>query len=619
MGLTHSVSSKHQQQRAKPGYRCASVSMQGYRPEMEDAHVIRLYEPTARTAGGKAVGDGKQQEKDGSSSSASPAGGGGDGDSGSAALGPGLFGVFDGHCGKRASAFCAHAASAIVQENVLKTEKLADVLMSPELTPHLPHRSTRYSPQEVAQSPMGPVFSVDPKDLPEPIIVTENSTQNDVHESLKRATVQLDAEFFRAQLGIPDGTTSVWVLASYDDSAFDLADEDAAGSADSDGDGDGDKRASSSGDPPRNMLGKIPGDGHVLNAAMGVDGEGGVCTTLGSDLGGGMNPSDSMVDSDDGAEQGTVAAPVWRNEEVLKSGGSRQILMHVVNSGDSRALLLRPSTGEWIALTKDHKPEDPVEHARIVAAGGHVADNRVDGDLALSRAIGDVRFKQTPLTSDFKQQKVTPWPDVVSRRALPGDVLFVACDGYFEAASNADIMSALQLAIVETEGDLSEALRFVTDFSLDRGSKDNMTALAVEFTGETDFNSVNTPAVEERDGLKLLKEVPRYADLDWFLPGPYKVYAPTRGSGFHRSFFEDAMTCRFTEPEVWSMVNELPSGADSQYDDAEEPKGIRQLIDPRVGFGGNVSRVLLPEVEHELDEEAWLFRYVRESGEDLSD
>ena len=49
--------------------------------------------------------------------------------------------------------------------------------------------------------------------------------------------------------------------------------------------------------------------------------------------------------------------------------------------------------GKAEALSVDHKPADQYERARIENAGGFVEFNRVNGNLALSRAVGDFAFK----------------------------------------------------------------------------------------------------------------------------------------------------------------------------------------------------------------------------------
>jgi protein phosphatase 2C family protein 2/3 len=56
------------------------------------------------------------------------------------------------------------------------------------------------------------------------------------------------------------------------------------------------------------------------------------------------------------------------------------------NAGDSRAVLCR--AGKALDLSIDHKPFLDSERARIEAAGGFVMLGRVNGNLALSRAIG---------------------------------------------------------------------------------------------------------------------------------------------------------------------------------------------------------------------------------------
>jgi len=63
------------------------------------------------------------------------------------------------------------------------------------------------------------------------------------------------------------------------------------------------------------------------------------------------------------------------------------------NAGDSRSFIrLFDDTTE--ALSEDHKPDDPKESSRIAAAGGYVAEGRVNGNLNLSRAIGDLEYKR---------------------------------------------------------------------------------------------------------------------------------------------------------------------------------------------------------------------------------
>lgn len=69
------------------------------------------------------------------------------------------------------------------------------------------------------------------------------------------------------------------------------------------------------------------------------------------------------------------------------------------------------------------------EKARICAAGGFVDFGRVNGNLALSRAIGDFEFKKS---ADLppEQQIVTAFPDVTVHDQTDDDEFIVlACDG----------------------------------------------------------------------------------------------------------------------------------------------------------------------------------------------
>lgn len=61
----------------------------------------------------------------------------------------------------------------------------------------------------------------------------------------------------------------------------------------------------------------------------------------------------------------------------------------VANAGDSRCLLIKKNW-DTIWLTEDHKPECPKELEWIIKAKGFVSDGRVNSNLNLSRAIGDL-------------------------------------------------------------------------------------------------------------------------------------------------------------------------------------------------------------------------------------
>lgn len=72
--------------------------------------------------------------------------------------------------------------------------------------------------------------------------------------------------------------------------------------------------------------------------------------------------------------------------------------LYLGNLGDSSSVLAVADNGVLRGhyISKDHKPNDPQERARIEAAGGIVVGDRVRGPVSainMSRAIGDFTFK----------------------------------------------------------------------------------------------------------------------------------------------------------------------------------------------------------------------------------
>lgn len=66
--------------------------------------------------------------------------------------------------------------------------------------------------------------------------------------------------------------------------------------------------------------------------------------------------------------------------------------VYCANAGDSRCVL--SNGGKAIEMSYDHKPNNTLEKLRIEKAGGYVEDNRVNGVIGLSRAFGDLEYKQ---------------------------------------------------------------------------------------------------------------------------------------------------------------------------------------------------------------------------------
>lgn len=75
----------------------------------------------------------------------------------------------------------------------------------------------------------------------------------------------------------------------------------------------------------------------------------------------------------------------------------------------------------------------------LVQAGGYVSEGRVNGSLNLSRALGDMDFKQSKELLPAEQM-ITAMPDVRTLRLQSGDeFLILACDGIWEMLTNQEV------------------------------------------------------------------------------------------------------------------------------------------------------------------------------------
>lgn len=145
----------------------------------------------------------------------------------------------------------------------------------------------------------------------------------------------------------------------------------------------------------------------------------------------------------------------------------------VANVGDSRGVMC-DSKGNAIPLSFDHKPEDASERKRIQDAGGFVKFNgvwRVNGILAVSRALGDYQLKE----GDF----VIADPDILTfeLNAYKPKFIILASDGLWDTFSTDEAVAYIADRLNEPHF----GAKSITLESYLRGSGDNISVMVILF------------------------------------------------------------------------------------------------------------------------------------------
>lgn len=137
------------------------------------------------------------------------------------------------------------------------------------------------------------------------------------------------------------------------------------------------------------------------------------------------------------------------------------------NIGDSRIVI--GTDGGFETLTEDHKPDLPKERARIEAAGGFVIKfgvPRLQGELAMSRAIGDAHLKPYVIAEPFVTSGFL---------GKENDFAVVACDGIWDVLSGQEVID-----IARDTKDAQRAADEILRTATYRGSTDNKTIIVLD-------------------------------------------------------------------------------------------------------------------------------------------
>ncbi|XVF34502.1 hypothetical protein REPUB_Repub18cG0064100 [Reevesia pubescens] len=150
----------------------------------------------------------------------------------------------------------------------------------------------------------------------------------------------------------------------------------------------------------------------------------------------------------------------------------------VANAGDSRAVLSRHGTA--IEMSKDHRPCCMEERRRIESVGGFIDDGYLNGQLGVTRALGDWHLEGMkemgerigPLSAEPELKMITLTKEY--------EFLIIGSDGIWDFFTNQNAIDFARRRLQE-HNDVKLCCKEIVEEAIKRGATDNLTAVLVSF------------------------------------------------------------------------------------------------------------------------------------------
>jgi len=132
-----------------------------------------------------------------------------------------------------------------------------------------------------------------------------------------------------------------------------------------------------------------------------------------------------------------------------------------------------------------------------------------------------------------KKQQVICVPDYIEKEVTSDDFLFIACDGIFEGDifTRESVVEWITEKLKQTD-DIAQVMAELLDECVLRGSRDNMSAMLIQFKDGTD-----------------------YEKPDEYIPGPY--YEGQKHQKFQDAYRQFAEKAGFTMEDSFKKYQEL--------------------------------------------------------------
>ncbi|KAG5947562.1 hypothetical protein E4U53_006410 [Claviceps sorghi] len=244
-----------------------------------------------------------------------------------------------------------------------------------------------------------------------------------------------------------------------------------------------------------------------------------------------------------------------------KASTVRQRVLYTANVGDARIILCRG--GKALRLSYDHKGSDENEGKRIANAGGLILNNRVNGVLAVTRALGDVYVKDLVTGHPYTTETVIQY-DL-------DEFIIIACDGLWDVCSDQDAVD-----LVRDVHDPISASKQLVDYALSRSSTDNLSCMIVRLLNEAPVTAQarttsEKEAVPELDTLAKVSEAEKIVSetqqkiVEGTTPG-MGVSASNDGHGY------DVLPATSSEHAVTTLDEAVEEECEPEDDAVDDPE-----------------------------------------------
>lgn len=163
----------------------------------------------------------------------------------------------------------------------------------------------------------------------------------------------------------------------------------------------------------------------------------------------------------------------------FKNEGSTAVILLIINNniyiancGDSRCILYNGK--ELFIKTKDHKPNDPTEYARIIKTNHKVKEDRIDSLINISRTFGDFTFKD----NGKHINAIIPNPSIYNSNIDYCKFAVMISDGISNVITDKEICKYIDNRLYIGDK-LSSICKNIINYCLYKNSCDNMSIVII--------------------------------------------------------------------------------------------------------------------------------------------